>query len=44
MELDINEFSLEGHFKSIDDFLDSLIDVIKIENIMQKTSLKLVKH
>ncbi|GAQ17860.1 hypothetical protein OPHB3_1797 [Oceanobacillus picturae] len=44
MELVINEFSLEGHFNSIDDFLDSLIDVIKIETIMKKTSLKLLKH
>ncbi|MEK5136363.1 hypothetical protein NST71_00340 [Priestia sp. FSL W8-1185] len=44
MELIINEFSLQGHFNSIDDFLDSLINIIKIETIMKKSSLKLLKH
>lgn len=44
MDLVINEFSLDGNFNTVDDFLDSLIDVIKIEKVMNRNSLNLLKH
>ncbi|CAD2073481.1 hypothetical protein GCM10007275_02820 [Jeotgalicoccus coquinae] len=44
MDIVINEFSLDGDFHTIDDFLNSLFEIIRVELVMEEHSLNLLKH
>ncbi|WP_066301010.1 MAG6450 family protein [Bacillus sp. FJAT-29937] len=44
MEVLLNELSLEAQFESPETFLDSLKDIISIQNIMDLCSVTLLKH
>ncbi|TFE03849.1 hypothetical protein [Jeotgalibacillus salarius] len=44
MEILINELSLDGSFRNLEEFYDSLRSVLKIQKLMEKSNASFLKH